>query len=506
MIGTIGQQNSGIGKARRNTKVLFEEDGKTFETTISELTAGLSIVYVNTVDDLPAPVSEKIILEQNTGYVILNQIVTSDRIIFPAGYRGFIRATNLLTNPIVYIGNVGLFATLNLSGVITSIADNLSGGITVTSTAHGLINGDFVNIIAAVEATYSQQRLVVSNITTNTFDVAILFTNSDTGTFDTGALSITFENILFTHPTPNFETLFDISFTADPTSLFFCDKVIASGIPFIGEVRFVSTFAVNFSQFVFSESGLSFDNCVNGTIDNCLFTCLNQTDPDIQCLIFISNTFRDVVILNTKFNLGASTQHAILIDPLIDQADFNITTCPDNQIITDYFDTMGLDQTDKQIITVNNGVRQDSENLAEVMSDVPLTVTGGLNAEVPVQNDTLVTDDFKLDSVSEGYTINTQTGVITVNTRANARARIEYALEVEASNPQKSLEYFLYINGVKQDKTIRTVITMGIGTVVPISYLGGYFMLGPTDTIQLRQKNTTDANSIAVTNVVYLIR
>ena len=62
-------------------------------------------------------------------------------------------------------------------GAYTAVADAGGGDITVTATAHGRDNGDTVYLRGgAYDGTYT-----ISNVTTNTFDVTVAFSATDTG-------------------------------------------------------------------------------------------------------------------------------------------------------------------------------------------------------------------------------------------------------------------------------------------------------------------------------------
>jgi len=464
---------------------------------------------VHTADDLPTESGGFIRLEQNKGYVILNQIVVSATILIPAGWRGFIRTTDWLANTIVYVGGVKLFATLGFDGAITSIADSgTNPGVksTVTSNSHGLSDGDYINITDTVDPLYSLQKLIVSNVTVNTFDVDIVFVATDTGNFDTGALTVIFENLLCVDPTPvSTAILMDIDFTKDPIELFSGDHFAALNFLDLGEIRNVVSAVCTSCQFSFTQEGLIFGDCENSSIDTSLFICINSAQTNVSCLIYEGVETSTVVILNTKFTLTNPAQHAVFVNNDITVADINITTCPDNGFITDYFNPSGRDQTDKQIITINNGIRQNSEDLAEIASNVILIIQGLQNIQVPIQNTVPVTNDFVLDVVSEGFTLDDATGIVTYNGRAPKRVRIEYSVEIEAPNPTQNIEIELKINTTIQGKTMRSAPTVA-GTFIPIQYLGGYFMINPGDTLQLFRTNTVNDNDTNIQNMVVLVR
>lgn len=73
--------------------------------------------------------------------------------------------------------------TEEIGGSITDVADGPSGKVTMTSAAHGLANGDEIQVTGTTDY---DGRLEVSNITTNTFDVPETFNITRTGTWKKG--------------------------------------------------------------------------------------------------------------------------------------------------------------------------------------------------------------------------------------------------------------------------------------------------------------------------------
>lgn len=83
----------------------------------------------------------------------------------------------------------GRFFKSGTTGVFTALADSAtSPGVktTVTSTAHGLSNGNEVKIKTDSVLGYDG-GYVISNVTANTFDITVTFISTDTGTWDTGS-------------------------------------------------------------------------------------------------------------------------------------------------------------------------------------------------------------------------------------------------------------------------------------------------------------------------------
>ncbi len=508
---TFSQLDDGEALVTGKSILPFEEEGGTTrKSKVSSLVDGLSARYIFSVDDLPPLISGFRKLEQDVVYVICNDIFLAEDILIPAGWNGVFRSTHNPKNRITYLGTGSLLNTLNIDGTIISFADAGGGSSTVTTSApHGLSNGDAINITGTTNPAYSQQKLVISEMTATTFDVDLAFTSTDTGFFDTGYHGIQFSEIsLFSNATGN---LFDITATPNPESLLGYDNFGAIGFLSLGIVRGAPTISGTRGFMFFILNGLTIENADTVGITNSNFTNITGTLPTAVNLTITGNATRDIVIADVKFNVAVAGQRPVRIDGSVNNADaITIQTCPDNAVATDYFDTSsgGLDQTDKQVITFNNGKRANSSELSESMSVGVLTIPGVtiLVAE-PIQQAVPVSGDFALDSTAEGFTMDDSTGIVTYDGRAPKKVRIEYSIEVaQESNPTQEIDIDLRINGAVQSKTMRSGATMGITIFTPISYLGGFFNVTPGDTFQLFKTNNTNTISTLIRNLVLLIK
>jgi len=91
------------------------------------------------------------------------------------------------------IGDSSLSTTLykyegDQTGSITAVGDNGSGKAQYTSNAHGLTDGNTVTITGCTDTAYNVTA-VISNVTTNTFDIeTVTYTATDTGTWSADTL------------------------------------------------------------------------------------------------------------------------------------------------------------------------------------------------------------------------------------------------------------------------------------------------------------------------------
>ncbi len=512
---TFSQLDDGEAQVTSQSILPFEQSGSTLKSKVSVLVDGPTVKYINTVDDLPPLVGGFRLLEQNTVYQINDEIFLSDEFMVPAGWNGVFRSSHNPRNAIIYLGSNSLFNTLNIDGTITSFADSTtSPGVkttVTTSTPHGLNNGDTVNITGVpTETGYNNRRLIISNVTASTYDIEIVFTSTDTGLFDTGYLGIQLRGISFFDGTGT-GTLFDISAIQDPESIFAFENLGVFGFSSLGIIRNAPTISSTRGFLLFINSGLIIENCDTCGITDSNFTNINPASTTSINLTITGAATRDIVLGDVKFNVAHPDQRPFRIDPSVNNADaITIQTCPDNGVATDYFDTSsgGLDQTNKQIVTFNNGKRANSSDLAEAMSNGVLEIPGVTTSVAePIQQAVPVAGDFALDSTVEGFTMDDSTGIVTHNGRAAKKVRIEYALEVaQTSAGVQDIDIDLRINGAVQSKTMRSISTMGVDSFTPISYLGGFFNVTPGDTFQLFKTNNTNTTSTDIRNLVLLIK
>lgn len=510
---TIPELDDGESFVSNTDLVPFSTGGATRRAKISTLVSGPTIVYVHKLDDLPPLIGGFRTLAQNTAYIICNQINISDEILIPAGWNGFFQSSHLPFNALVYLGTNALFNTLGIDGTILSIADSgtepgAKSTIT-TSVAHGLTDGQFVNIEDTTDSLYSQQRLQISNVTASTFDVEIVFVATDTGTFDTGYFAIQFFKMPFFNTGGG--TLFDITATPDPDAVFAFDNFAAFNFLNMGIIRKSAIISLSRGQMTFFGNGIIIEDCDTMGLGESNFSNINPADTTSKCITITGSATRDIVLLTTKLNVANAAQRPVRIDPSVITADaINIQNCPDNNVAPDYFDISagGLDQTNKQVITFKNGKRADSADQAEAMSDIIVEVVGvTIGVAEPIEDITPAANDFIFDPATEGFTLDDLTGIVTYNGRAPLTVRIEYALEAaQTSGSAQDLDIALRLNGVEQTKTIRSMTTMGVGSFTPISYLGGFFDITPGDTLQLFKTNNTNTNNTDIQNLVVLIK
>jgi len=132
----------------KNQEILVSE----VSTLIGDQLFGSSVNIIESESDLPAVTNGFHQLAPLESYIFVKQGITiASPILLPAGYIGYLENTFLDANGVSYINGVtsSLINTLNLEGPITAFADSTTESgtkITVTSTAHGILDGQFVNI------------------------------------------------------------------------------------------------------------------------------------------------------------------------------------------------------------------------------------------------------------------------------------------------------------------------------------------------------------------------
>jgi len=177
------------------------QDGQTRHLTASNVVFGSKVVSVYSEADLPLATNGFIQLDPLTSYQFMNPgILIGTPILLPAGYIGYFENTFLDDFGVVYTGGASttFIQTLNLEGTYSSIVDSDPGvTITVTSIAHGILDGQYVNMKnAAINDLYNGDRKQVSNVTDDTFDVPGAFTVTDSGDWDTGYQAFQFRNFV----------------------------------------------------------------------------------------------------------------------------------------------------------------------------------------------------------------------------------------------------------------------------------------------------------------------
>lgn len=330
---------------------------------------GSTVELIAKLEDLPTVVNGVIPLDPLKSYLFTEPFDIPNTILVPAGYNGLIKASYFDALGQTFSGGAftPMFATLNIDGVVSSIADAGSGFITVTtSTPHGILDGQFVNI--AGTTSYNINRLKVSNASGSVFDVPLSFVANESGTFNTGFETIQFIQCRFTNLAGTGFFL-DITSTGSVSSVFLFDNSVAVLFASPGIIRNANTIGIPNSFLSFgSEGGFNIEDANEATISNSKIPSLGGGATDDA--ITITGAATNHIVLNTVFfDLEQSGQHAVRIDPTVPiTASIDISNSPDNDVATDYFNTSagGLDETAPQVIANSNGSRKNSMSTAQV--------------------------------------------------------------------------------------------------------------------------------------------
>jgi len=326
---------------------------------MSAIAPGGFITYVSAEADLPPLLGGFHQLEQDKNYHFTEAFQLANPILFPAAWTGRIVKTFFSTQVLDYTGTTPMFQTLNIDGIIDSISDPGGGAITVTtSTPHGLINGQFVNITGTTS--YNQNALVISNASGSVFDVQIAFVVDEAGAFNTGFGSILFVD--FDTVSANTAEFMDLTSAGIPGTVIGFNVFLAAGFKGMGIIRN----AVNILSFncIFGSitSGLTLENCATAALSVTSFADLGGV-AGVTALTITGALTNRITVLNSEFLMGESTQFPVRIDSSVTTAnELLFGSSPDNEVATDYFDTSagGLDQTDPQVNSDNNGKRANS--------------------------------------------------------------------------------------------------------------------------------------------------
>jgi len=463
--------------------------------------------------DLPPTINGFHTLDQTKNYTFTEANVFFDPILIPAGYIGWIKSTFLSVGSITYLGAGGsFFNTLNLAGTIVNIEDAGGGAITITTSApHGLLDGQFVNITGSPEPSYNQQRLQITFMSTSRFSVQIPFvTLETTGAFDTGFDVVLITDVDFTCPFT--ADLFDLTSSGSLGSNFTTNFITEFGFLSPGIVRNCPVAGIRNGLFGFLTDGLILDNCLSSSIFNVGFISLDPSFTAARGLIFQGASSARVVVDVVALDMSDPAQRPIKLDPSLPSfASVTIQNSPDNLVAVDYYDTLagGLDQTDPRVIALNNGPRANSMTLAEARIGIALLEvdgSGGPIDPVPIVDITPTSIDWIQDTSTEEFTVDTTTGLTTYNGLRPISVKIEYSFSVSpSSGPSQTLVFDLRINGVKEAKSSRTLISPGSGTFASISYDGGNFDILPGDTFQIFKNNQTNGLNTDVTDGIMLI-
>lgn len=485
------------GGLNRNQEIPFSD--------VTAFIAGQSTVYVASEADLPPIGTDGFrTLEYGKNYIYTEPGFFTDTVLIPADWIGSIKKSFITSGDITYIGSSIMFRTLNKRGTITSIADAGASAITITTAlSHNLINGQFINISGTTS--YNQTRLAVSNVTATTFDVQIAFAFDETGDFDSGYRTIQFIDFAALNGATG--VFMELDSSGDVTSSLLFTRFAETGFITPGIIRRAPNLVSRDSVFGFLSQGLVLDDIVAAIIETTNFASLSDTFAGATGLIITGSNTKRIGVINSTFNMTAATQLPVFIESAITNADEIIfQNSPDNLVATDYFDTSGLDETDPQVIAINNGTRKNSQTIAESSTVGILEVDGSGGIDVPIVDITPASGDWTEDPATEGFTVDTTTGIVTCIGLRPVSVMIKYsASAAQTSGSAQTVELSLHINGIVQTKSQIIIVTSGVGNFIPGVYNGGNFVLSPGDTLQLFKNNTTNTNNTDITNATLLI-
>jgi len=339
---------------------------------------GLSVVNVSSQNDLPAPVGGFIRLDNRIHYKFLEPITITTPILLEAGLQCKISTDFPSINiaSIILTPGSTLFQSLNLAGAITAFADSAADpGVktTVFSLNHGLVNNNFVNIFnVATETTYNGTRFQVSNVTTNTFDITVVFTATDTGDFDTGIVSFQSDSVIYFDFTGFPGTLkgFDLSWVAQSEFAFtsFAFTGAINNFADNGIISSLDNVLIENTAMSLNTAGLVIDNA--GAIRISTSSFFSTSGVGTIPAVTIQGAATDRVVFVDYFpNLSSADEFAVRINGDVSAtAEISIRDSGGSLTFTEYFDTSsgGLDQTDPRVITFSNGARSDAMSSAQV--------------------------------------------------------------------------------------------------------------------------------------------
>lgn len=471
---------------------------------LKQFIQGSPIVNVSSPADLPTLANGVHTLEFNKNYNFIDPNTFPDPISIPAGWVGKIKQTFLTSEFLNYTGTNPMFSTLNLSGVIDSISDAGSGAITITSTSHGLLDGQYANIHTT---SYNQDGLIVSNVTANTFDVQLAFTVDETGNFNTGYGSILLENLSIL--SVGVTDLMDLTAAPIFGSVLSVSGVSEFGFLKPGIVRDAAAVIIDKSILGFVTDGLTLQDCDTVNISNSNIQSLSAAVTTSRGLILTGAATRVFGTFGCSFTMTAADQRPVRVDSSINAArEILFQNSPDNDIATDYFDTSsgGLDQTNPQVTTINNGLRANSMTISETTTSRILEVDGSGGVAVPIVDVIPVPGDYTADPTIERFSLDTTTGIVTYIGLSPITGFVKFSLSAaQISGAGQTVNITLYINGVPQTKSTITIVTPPVASFVPGIYNGGNFAILPGDTFQLFKDNTTNTINTDISNPILLM-
>jgi len=172
-----------------------------------------------------------------------------------------------------------------------------------------------------------------------------------------------------------------------------------------------------------------------------------------------------------------------------------------------FYMTGALTEESPNVITDNCIGSEDSMRVAEIginsAGGRTITVVGTQDTVFRIENNPPVTDDFTVDVGTQEFSVDTATGVVTyIGLKRRTFLIIYEIIQFTTPSPSQILDIIIQINGLEQDKTIRTMNTASATEKI---YPGGIFTLDPGDTINLAKNNTSNANTTTFERLALVI-
>lgn len=488
------------------------------ETSLSDLSdflLGLTTVNVASEADFPAPTNGFIRLENGIKYILTAPVSVTSPILMEAGVVTIIDTSFAPLNKITFTGFAGTaIKTLNLEGAITAFANSdVSPGVKtkVTSVGHGLSENDKVNISGVTpETQYNGIGRTVTNVTTNTFDIEVVFGATDTGDFETGLIFLSLKARIDDGTGATLQA-FDLTYT--PLSPGSTLEVQAAVFNFlnIGIVRGAIFCGLDNALFIINSEGLVLEDVAN---TRSAFTQFLSNDgaSTATAITFQGASTLNLDMLTSSFNLASSNAFPMKINTDIDAAaTMKIENSGNLGPAGVYFNGTGggIDQTDIRVSLVNCKPSPDSQSMSESRTDGVLEVdgSGGPNVFEPIVDITPVSGDWIEDATTEEWTVDPTTGLATYNGLDPKSATIRYELSATQTSggTAQTLLFEIRINGISQPKSQRTIVTTGVGSFTQVTYIGGSFDIVTGDTVQLFKNNTGGTTNTDIQDATVLI-
>jgi len=482
---------------------------------VSDFLLGLTTINVASEADFPAPVNGFIRLENGIKYILTAPVSVTSKILMEAGVVTIIDTTFEPLNKITFSGITGTaIQTLNISGTITAFANSdVSPGVktkVTTSVAHGLSNNDKVNISGVIlETQYNGTGRTITNVTATTFDIDVVFGDTDTGVFDTGLIFLSLRARIDDGTAfPGDLQAFDLTYT--PTSPGSTLEVQAAVFNFDtpGIVRGAIFCGLDNALFIINDTGLVLEDVAN---TRCAFTSFLSSSgaSTATAITFQGAATLNLDMLTSTFNLASSDAFPMKINTDIDAAaTMKIENSGNLGPNTAYFVVSGggIDQTDIRVSLVNCVPSPDSQSMSESRTNGVLEVDGTGFGDKPIVDITPVAGDWIDDATTEEWTVDTTTGLATYIGLDPRSINIRYELSAaQTVGGNQNLIFDMHINGVFQSKSIRTLSTTGVGNFLQVSYIGGNFNIVNGDTVQLFKENITNDSNTDIRDAIMLI-